>query len=809
MDTYARFFPYERPRDAQKRGMKIINKAMNNKGIVSMEGACGTGKTLAALVPSISYILDDDTFPERVLIVTSVKQQMTAFQDEIRRINENTPDAVEKVTALTLVSVPDLHPYVEQGVLDEDDYSAIDNLRENTRILESDYEYDFEDLYENAEDFVTSSSKYAYSTDIPELKDLEYDPYYAKYRAEREFYEQTEGRDISEMIPFNPNNAGLLTAKDLREICSKQGLCPHSIMRISLEYVDVVIGNYNHVFDPKTVDRITSPIINGDSIAIFDEAHNLCARVRQFLSTSTSLKSISSAQVEIREVSLIYELAQLSDSQAKRIVREASKDNSDFSYLGNKEEELARELVELMKENGTIYNRYEDILEGRGDTKKLLDKTKVYPDELNTYLSYLEDVQDFIAEKVNNENSIDEDTSIRLRDPSTPDYDDLTTWTELGMHSDNIMKNALKIGRVIDEVRNKVTNSSGDKRTHAKSVGNLFTKWHKKGHKRYYRSIEIEERYQILNFLDEEWQGDYKAKLTLHNCIPREEIAEVIDMFHGTTLMSATLEPIDIYNKTVGVDILEDKGREVYNCQYGLSFPVDNRATFGVPATKFKYANRGNPFNSYGKPNTDTDTRQEYYNILLDILSNTDGNTLIVMPNYKEAQWVGALLNDMQNAPVNNVYIDESSSNAATSRLKNKFFNSSDSVLITAAGGTLIEGVDYVGDRLNNVIICGVPITNTSSDYMKAVRAAYDAVFEGNGFNLAFTIPAVWKSRQALGRVIRTDEDVGTRILIDERYTNDDWDCVRNYLSQNEQNELEVINKDDIESRFEKFWNMR
>lgn len=105
-------FPYDEPRKAQEEGMKIIKKAMTNNGIVPMEGACGTGKTLTALVPSLSYALNKNTTPQRVLIVTSVKQQMAAFQDEIKRINENKSAETEPVTAITLVSVPDLHPYV-------------------------------------------------------------------------------------------------------------------------------------------------------------------------------------------------------------------------------------------------------------------------------------------------------------------------------------------------------------------------------------------------------------------------------------------------------------------------------------------------------------------------------------------------------------------------------------------------------------------------------------------------------------------------------------------------------------------------
>jgi DNA excision repair protein ERCC-2 len=72
---------------------------------------------------------------------------------------------------------------------------------------------------------------------------------------------------------------------------------------------------------------------------------------------------------------------------------------------------------------------------------------------------------------------------------------------------------------------------------------------------------------------------------------------------------------------------------------------------------------------------------------------------------------------------------------------------------------------------------------------MEAVQAAYDAAFggedapgdstanrgstgdEGAGWRYAVEIPTVRKTRQALGRVVRSPEDFGARILLDKRYT--------------------------------------
>ena len=58
---------------------------------------------------------------------------------------------------------------------------------------------------------------------------------------------------------------------------------------------------------------------------------------------------------------------------------------------------------------------------------------------------------------------------------------------------------------------------------------------------------------------------------------------------------------------------------------------------------------------------------------------------------------------------------------------------------------------------------------------MEAVQRAYEGAFgdgeEDAGWRYAVEIPTVRKTRQALGRVVRSPDDYGVRVLIDERYT--------------------------------------
>ncbi|WP_394325530.1 helicase C-terminal domain-containing protein [Methanosarcina barkeri] len=57
------------------------------------------------------------------------------------------------------------------------------------------------------------------------------------------------------------------------------------------------------------------------------------------------------------------------------------------------------------------------------------------------------------------------------------------------------------------------------------------------------------------------------------------------------------------------------------------------------------------------------------------------------------------------------------------------------------------------------------------NDRIKAVESAYDEVFGcGEGWEFAVQVPTIRKVRQAMGRIVRSPDDYGVRILLDSRY---------------------------------------
>jgi Rad3-related DNA helicase len=83
-------------------------------------------------------------------------------------------------------------------------------------------------------------------------------------------------------------------------------------------------------------------------------------------------------------------------------------------------------------------------------------------------------------------------------------------------------------------------------------------------------------------------------------------------------------------------------------------------------------------------------------------------------------------------------------------------------------GGVFSEGVDLVGDRLIGVIVVGVGLPQLGVE-----RNMLKDYFNGqnkNGYDYAYVYPGMNKVLQAGGRLIRSENDRGTLVLIDDRY---------------------------------------
>jgi DNA excision repair protein ERCC-2 len=527
-----------------------------------------------------------------------------------------------------------------------------------------------------------------------------------------------------------------------------------------LPEMEVVVGNYYHAFDPTTAATFTGALLDDSTFVVCDEAHMLEPRVRELVSDGVGDATLRDAVSELTRViqPLTFDDAG-HETDGARLVREEL-DDADVTLDELRE---VRDAVSALREE--IDRR----------VRAYLDRER--PD----WRATLADAPETF-----------DDHELPLREPATTDEDELTRWARETGHLDAWTR-AEAVGAVVARVLNELDDE--DRQRAVTAAGRALTAWRSLDHGSYFREIELERTWDDTA---SEWRRGYNARLALHNCLPGEAIAARLAEFGGGVLMSATLEPIDVFRQVTGLDALAADGRPVTERTYGLGFPARNRASFAVDAPKFTYENRGP---RAATPDAESETRAVYVDAV-SAVAESPGNVLVGMPSYTEARWMADRLDGLLDKPV---LVDESSGDTATESLKREFFAGDGKVLVTSLRGTLTEGVDYRGDRLAAAVVCGVPIVDTSSPRTKAVRAAYDRRF-GDGFQTALMVPAVRKARQALGRVIRGADERGVRVLVDERYARDRWDSVRSFLPDAERAEFRPVSADMLSVGLDRFW---
>jgi Rad3-related DNA helicase len=118
-------------------------------------------------------------------------------------------------------------------------------------------------------------------------------------------------------------------------------------------------------------------------------------------------------------------------------------------------------------------------------------------------------------------------------------------------------------------------------------------------------------------------------------------------------------------------------------------------------------------------------------------------------------------------------------------------------------GGIFSEGIDLTNDRLIGAIVVGTGLPQISNE--REILKNYFDESSGNGFDYAFRYPGMNKVLQAAGRVIRTTEDRGVILLLDERFLQADYQS----LYPREWKERIICNSNTIEQAVKVFWNKK
>ncbi len=299
--------------------------------------------------------------------------------------------------------------------------------------------------------------------------------------------------------------------------------------------------------------------------------------------------------------------------------------------------------------------------------------------------------------------------------------------------------------------------------------------------------------YPILNIRKDFKSERVVGRIELFTCIPKNVTQPLLDSVYSAVLMSATLRPFEMVKSTLGIS------REVEEIVYATTFPQEKRLTLAVSIPPLFSKNRDSH-----------ETLESLKETLLAATVASPGNVIIYFQSYAEALRYTKLLEPELSIPI---FLDEVGVSAQ--EIREKFFEIGEegrkAVLVTYLWGTLSEGVDFRDNRGRTVIVVGVgyPALN---DRTKAVESAYDTVFGcGEGWEFAVQVPTIRKVRQAMGRVVRSPEDFGVRILLDSRYQGSQMRklgkfSVFEYFPPEERREFIDIAPRDVGSLVEEFF---
>ncbi len=236
---------------------------------------------------------------------------------------------------------------------------------------------------------------------------------------------------------------------------------------------------------------------------------------------------------------------------------------------------------------------------------------------------------------------------------------------------------------------------------------------------------------------------------------PGNQIKLCTDKMRSCTFFSATMSPYDYYITMLGADTEEMKD-EIMSVP--SPFPPENMCLVVYKNLSTRLKDR-------------EQTLGEVIEIIYNAISGKVGNYFVFFPSYS---YMNMVFDEFAAVYPEVKTILQTADMTATDRneyLKN-FLPTPKETLVAFAlcGGIFSEGVDLTGDRLSGAVIVGTGLPAVSFD-RDLLKEHFDkTIGEGLGYNYAYTYTGLNKVYQAGGRVIRTKEDKGFVLLVDERY---------------------------------------
>ena len=270
----------------------------------------------------------------------------------------------------------------------------------------------------------------------------------------------------------------------------------------------------------------------------------------------------------------------------------------------------------------------------------------------------------------------------------------------------------------------------------------------------------------IYEIMDENYMiyarhtGDGRFMLKLFCVNPAVNLQECLDKGLSAVFFSATLLPVTYYKELLSAR------KDDYAVYVESPFDPERRKLILADDVSTKYTRRG----------TEEYTRIASY--ICQVVRQKKGNYMVFFPSYRMLEDVSDIFSES--------FLPQAETDGSVEVLqqvpgmneteREEFldqFSRSDTgpetlIGFCVMGGIFSEGIDLDGERLIGAIVVGTGLPQLDTE-REILKKFYDRRGE-KGFDYAYRFPGMNKVFQAAGRVIRTDEDTGVVVLLDERF---------------------------------------
>ena len=293
----------------------------------------------------------------------------------------------------------------------------------------------------------------------------------------------------------------------------------------------------------------------------------------------------------------------------------------------------------------------------------------------------------------------------------------------------------------------------------------------------------LDENYMIYSEIDKE--GKFQIRLFCVN--PSVNLKESLDKGISTVFFSATLLPIRYYKELLSTE------KDDYAVYARSVFDKKNRLLMVGNDVSTRYTRRGEKM------------YRRYALYLKEMALAKTGNYMAFFPSYRFMEEVYECFLDMveeENIQLDCLIQAPYMSEEAREIFLEGFEEEREVSLMgfCVMGGIFSEGIDLSEDKLIGAAIIGTGLPQVCRE--RELLKEYFDKKEMRGFDYAYVYPGMNKVQQSAGRVIRTEEDRGIILLLDDRFQEKRY----KETFPREWEGYQMCNIKNVKEKIRKFW---